>query len=490
LAGLGVINFSVHFRHIELAREATLSLQRNLNLSQPTHAFICRGQFLPGNFMIDGPGSFVLADSAKIGILHPEGISASGDAGPVRTAARQFSKQAVYAYLGQIAQETGSGLPDSISGLLINNPSGLDLSGPTYIRDSIQLLAGKVRSSLQHLLTLGPCKVLSPASRYGASNDGHESAFVDGPLGIHLVHGHWLTLPIGRDTVFAPVRLLRTEPGEERRILEYRHEPPPVQQTTPPLLRISDTEWWSWDQPPAGRIQLQLSARPWSILPSPSERVTTASLQVSWQRAGPASQGTGYHWTGIGDTLISSAGLGLGVVDQAILLPLGFIDFSVREEGGAMLLRWEAEEELRQLKYHIERSGDGIRFSEIGSLGSAGKGRGRHSWKDGTPLPVSYYRIMMALPGREIYTKVIRRSRIVGPALIYPNPVKEELTINFSFSSSIWKGEVVSLNGTVCKTFVCNTAQPKVWVGNLKRGNYFLRLHDGKEWFTLPFTKD
>ena len=490
LSGNGALVLGANFRNLDVAREATLQLQRNVSLTQPTHHLVCRGSLHFSGFQIDGPGVFILADTGKLFIQHPEGLSASRDQGPVRTQTRSYSSHASYMFQSMSAQIAGDGLPDSVSALGINNPEQLQLLKNLYIRDSLLLLQGRIVSTLPHLLTLGPCKVLSPASRYGSANEGHERSFIEGPLRLHLTKDKASLAPVGADTIFAPIRLTKTDPGNEFRILTYTPALPSNAEAQAPLLRISNREHWILDAPIASAVKIDMSQRPWSTTLAPSEKLRPAHLLSNWKAFGGTASPSGYQWLSSEDTLTGSSGFSLGVVEQAVILPLGFLQFTVREEMNGMLLSWEADENQQTLQYKILRSPDGVHFSEIGSLGSSGRTQVRHQWKDLSPPPTAYYKVIMKVGSGEITTKIIRKTSAPGRAIIYPNPVKDVLNINFSFSSSTYEVEIVSMNGTVCKKFVCNTAMRQVRVDDLKRGFYLFRLKDGTDWITLPLTKD
>lgn len=490
LSGNGALVLGANFRNLDVAREATLQLRRNVSLTQPTHQLVCRGSLHFGGFQIDGPGVFILADTGKLFIQHPEGLSASRDLGPVRTQTRSFSSHASYIFQSTTVQASGDGLPDSVSALGINNPEQLQLQKNLYIRDSLLLLQGRIVSTLPHLLTLGPCKVLSPASRYGSANEGHERSFIEGPLRLHLTKDKTLLAPVGADTIFAPIRFTKTDPSDEFRILTYTPVPPSNTGVQSPLLRINNREHWTLDAPITSAVKIDMSLRPWSVTLSPSEKLRPAHFTSNWKAFGEPTSLSGYQWLSSEDTLTGSSGFSLGIVEHAVILPLGFLQFTVREEMNGMLLSWEADENQQTLQYKILRSPDGLHFSEIGSLGSSGRTLVRHQWKDLSPPATAYYKVIMKVGSGEISTKIIRKTMTSGGAIIYPNPVKDILNINFSFSSSTYEVEIVSLNGTVCKKFVCNTAIRQVRVDDLKRGFYLFRLKDGTDWITLPLTKD
>lgn len=489
IGGHGTLALGVNFRQIDIARESSLLLERNLSLGQPSQQLVCRGTLRFGAHQIDGVGAFILADSGTLFIQHPEGLSTIADQGPVQTQTRSFSSHAVYLFEGTTAQSTGLGVPDSVSALGINNPSQLLLLKNLYIRDSLLLLKGKIVSTLPHLLTLGPCKVLSPASRYGPANEGHEESFIEGPIRLEMSQGKPALAPVGADSVFAPIRLTKTDPGEEYRTLTYLPVPPSGTAVQPPLLRISNREHWLMDMPLSSAVA-ELSVRPWSLNLSPSEKANAAYLSDGWNALGGPSENAGYYWIRPNDTLHNGTAFSAGVVDQAVILPLGFLHFTGREEMNGVVLTWEADENGQTVQYKVLRSPDGVHFTEIGSLGSAGKSRVKHQWRDLSPPVRAYYRVTIQAGNSVISTKTIRITRALGGSIIYPNPAKEVLNINFSFSSSTYEVEIVSLNGTVCKKFVCNTAIRQVRVGDLKRGFYLFRLKDGTDWITLPFTKD
>lgn len=490
LSGTGALVLGAHFRNLEIAPEATLSLQRNVSLTLPTHQLVCRGGLDFEEFQVDGTGAFILSDTGRIFIRHPEGLSAHLDQGPVRTITRSFSSHATYIFDGPMTQATGDGLPDSVSALGINNPDHLLLLKNLYIRDSLLLLKGRIVSTLPHLLTLGPCKVHSPASRYGPGNEGHEKSFIEGPVRLHLTQGKPVLAPVGTDSIFAPIRLTKIDPGEAFRTLTYLSTPGANTTTIAPLLRVSQREHWQLDEPLASPVKAELSVRPWSISLSPVEKSSAAYLASSWNAFGDPSGGSGYYWLHPNDTIQGSTAFSIGAIEQAIILPLGFLHFSGREEMSGVVLAWEADENRQPVHYKVLRSADGVHFTEIGSLASSGRSRVKHQWQDLSPPPSAYYKVTIQSGNSILTTKTIRIIRALGGSIIYPNPAKEVLNINFSFSSSTYEVEIVSINGTVCKKFVCNTAIRQVRVGDLKRGFYLFRLKDGTDWITLPFTKD
>ena len=112
-------------------------------------------------------------------------------------------------------------------------------------------------------------------------------------------------------------------------------------------------------------------------------------------------------------------------------LPLTILSLSAKTGHEARVdLTWVTEDESDTETISIERSGNGITFTPIGSLPAAGDARGRrltYTFTDAVPLPgVSYYRLRVVdFDGSLTLSAVVSVSRDATPApsfSIYPNP--------------------------------------------------------------------
>src|SRR5690606_38462421 len=78
-----------------------------------------------GDAVITGDGDFILEAGARLMTGHPEGLSTYGNHGAIQVKGnRVFSSEADYAFTGNKSQETGSGLPDKVNRLIIDNKIG------------------------------------------------------------------------------------------------------------------------------------------------------------------------------------------------------------------------------------------------------------------------------------------------------------------------------------------------------------------------------
>ncbi len=80
--------------------------------------------------------TFRIEQNAKLIITHPDGVSPSPSmTGAIRTTVRDLSNLAIYEFAGTGAQVTGTGLPNSVRGFIVNKPSGQTL----LLQKSIQI---------------------------------------------------------------------------------------------------------------------------------------------------------------------------------------------------------------------------------------------------------------------------------------------------------------------------------------------------------------
>jgi hypothetical protein len=488
-SGSGTLSMNTNFRNIEVAPGSALTLQRPLTLPLSPHTVLVRGSLVLGLYHIDGPGSFLLADSAILSMGDPGGISATTDAGNIRTTTRQFSAKAIYIYAGSSPQVTGDGLPDSVSALGINNAGSLTLTRSVYIRDSLLLTLGLIRSSASARPMLGSPVVRSGPGIFGPGL-GNGNSFVSGPLGLHLITDSAFAAPIGADTVFAPIRFTLKEAGRPLIVVGYQAGPPPTANRSPLLQFISDREYWSLQEPLPASVQMDISLRPWSLPNLPQTRPALASLDVQWEKITGTGPGSGYRWLRADSVVRSAWAFAPALELESTVLPLSIIDLTAHDQGDGVRLSWEVEDDGRPALFRIMRSAEGRNFSEIGTLRSPGLGRSRQSWVDINPLPLGYYQLHMVSEKGEARSRIIRKTVTRRYARIWPNPVREEIHIFFSGPRSRFEVEVVSLFGTVCKKFVCNTANCQMRVSDLSRGFYLLRITDENGSVILPFTKD
>lgn len=97
-----------------------------------------------GNYIVQGD-TFKLEQNTSISISHTDGVSSvPNNTGCIRTTIRSLSSSALYIYSGLSYQITGDGIPNAVSGFIVDKPSAqiLTLSKDIQIIDSLVINDG------------------------------------------------------------------------------------------------------------------------------------------------------------------------------------------------------------------------------------------------------------------------------------------------------------------------------------------------------------
>ena len=109
------------------------------------------------------------------------------------------------------------------------------------------------------------------------------------------------------------------------------------------------------------------------------------------------------------------------------VLPVHFAGFRAYGRGEAIKLDWKNLTESEVIIYSIERSGNGIDFSSIGSCVANRNdgGEASYTWLDPDPYAgINFYRIRsLETNGTMRYSVIVRVDRKGGAISIYPNPL-------------------------------------------------------------------
>ena len=116
-------------------------------MSATTLMVVETGSAFTMNGTVSGTGAFTVETGATLGIRSAAGISAAGASGNVQTSGlRTFSPDATYRYNNNSGnpQVTGSGLPATVRGLVIDNPQGVTLTSVVSVSEDLTLSAGSL----------------------------------------------------------------------------------------------------------------------------------------------------------------------------------------------------------------------------------------------------------------------------------------------------------------------------------------------------------
>ena len=168
-------------------------------------------------------------------------------------------------------------------------------------------------------------------------------------------------------------------------------------------------------------------------------------------------------------------------------LPIGLKSFYAERLNKINYLHWETATESNLKKYSIERSLDGINFTEIGTV-APNNMPSKYTYEDrnATTGIVNYYRICTyELDGTKSYTFIYPLStgndELLNVSQIFPNPTNSSFT--FAFDSK-QKGtafvNILDLFGKVIKSIPYNVSvgitEQKNEVEDLSAGIYFIEI--------------
>ncbi|RYE07452.1 MAG: T9SS type A sorting domain-containing protein, partial [Sphingobacteriales bacterium] len=177
-------------------------------------------------------------------------------------------------------------------------------------------------------------------------------------------------------------------------------------------------------------------------------------------------------------------------------LPLELLSFAAVNKPATVLLQWRTANEINTASFEVERSADGIHFSSIGSRPSYNTA-GNHSYQleDMQPLDgTSYYRLKQIDIGAVfVYSNTVAVTRQAVEKLfsIYPNPVKDLVTIVFTADDEPRKLWITDAGGAIVKVLDVPRGITSIQtnLASFANGMYQIILGDDRNKLVKPLIK-
>ncbi len=322
---------------------------------------------------------------------------------------------------------------------------------------------------------------------------GYSWDFGDGNTSTEAAPTHTFNAPAGVPTKFV-VKLTVTDnagaSATDSIIISANNTPPLVQITSPIddsyyqigtdtmyacTANVSDAEFANGQLTYAWQTFLRHNnhehAEQIDPLPATSTRISRIGCN-----------GDTYHWF---FRLTVTDPAGLVTSDSASIypecgttLPLLLHRFSVTQESGVNMVRWETELESNMEYFEVERSEDGVNFYRLNQQAASNNAAGReYSYADASfPAGTLFYRLKMIERGSIIrYSVVIKVSsgRIRGLIKVSPNPVHG----NFSLTYFATKRGNVHI-----RIYDAQGKQIAVLNEFAEKGNNIIYVQDRPEW--------
>ncbi|HUR09756.1 MAG TPA: T9SS type A sorting domain-containing protein [Flavitalea sp.] len=185
----------------------------------------------------------------------------------------------------------------------------------------------------------------------------------------------------------------------------------------------------------------------------------------------------------------------------ARFLPIKLTAFTAQLENKKVLLQWSTSTEKDASHFVIERSTDGVVFSDAALLFTEGNSSQARSYRYADAVnsiaPVLYYRLRLVdLDGKYTFssTRVIHtRQTDVGKVLIYPNPIINDvrITIPNDWQKSKITYQLTRADGQVMSEWTAlNASQTEVSdLSKLASGIYLIKVTNGKDAITQKIVK-
>lgn len=173
------------------------------------------------------------------------------------------------------------------------------------------------------------------------------------------------------------------------------------------------------------------------------------------------------------------------ISNQNIILPLILINFNILKQNTSVQLNWQTTSEKNFSFFGIERSNDGIIFSNLNKVPASFNNSSikNYSYTDNTPINgTDFYRLKMTdADGKFTYSKIvaIRFDGKNSALQIFPNPAKDILHVQVTGSNGKAILQIIDVNGRKVEEQRINlngTTSVAIDINDLPKGTYNLLL--------------
>ncbi|WP_127133104.1 T9SS type A sorting domain-containing protein [Pseudoflavitalea rhizosphaerae] len=173
--------------------------------------------------------------------------------------------------------------------------------------------------------------------------------------------------------------------------------------------------------------------------------------------------------------------------ERAEVLPVVLKDYQLKLVQGKVVISWTTSYEHNNAAFLIERAGQTLPFTEIGSVAGSNNATGsRYQWTDENPLPdLNQYRLVQVdQDGAKEYfgiKTILNRAQGSKATVIAPNPFKGDLTVYLQIPRAERVRIVITdVNGkrlySIDQQLQAGTTPLEFKTAALSKGIYFLKI--------------
>jgi hypothetical protein len=478
----GLFNQGVHFRKWIITGSYRM-VNSTIPIEHPSGLF----QFTTGSYIdmgasiIKGVGK-VIVDSNTIIATSARTIVGADSMSNLQTEQLYIHHKVGFICYGTIAQSIGERFPSSISSLHIaKSNEQLSLIKSITVNDSLLLIKGIITLPDTTAITIG-----------NYVNHGNDSSYVAGSV-IHSSKRFELIFPVGIDSLFAPVSIMRSTDSLKPITIKVNRfsSIDALPQTHPPVEKITSKIYWTIIQPDstysaAGeRLEIRNDLNEKSNCIAVFDNVDNTWKLAENSTATPNSNVLSTHIT-----VSPNSRFTIGKLEQHAL-PLNNIFLKQVNSRDEITLHWTVNDDENAQYYLIEQSKEGSLFVPKDTVVSI-KVKGQVRYKK-TVKPAfkstSFFRVSgVDLDEKRYYSNIVHvQSRIIR-STVYPNPSTNKLYIKTN--QKIIGLKIIHPNGKFVPIIPVQDSEGYyIMTRILPVGNYFLQIKSASGIETIAFMK-
>ncbi len=482
------------------------TLKNGRNFSTNAATFTNNGILDCGTNIFSGSGNFTNGSGATLKIGSPDGITQSGSSGNIQSSGtRTYSNSANYIYNGTAAQITGSGLPNQVNDLTLDNSNGLTLSASVSVAGTLYLNSGNIFTDINQLVLGTSTSSLGTLNRTTGSIIGTFSRWFAASTVENVV------FPVGTATNYRPVNISFTAAPTTGGNIGARFVSSnpgtaglPLNDGGESIQNIGIQGYWevfNWNGLAGGTYDMDLTGDGFTGITDYTalHLLRRDDEWSNWDVAGSHAACTGSNGCPtvhrIGLTSFSEFGIGS---TSANPLPVELISFDAVILNNQVTLTWKTATEINSYKFEIERAKTQNNkqltkpiYETIGFIQAAGNSQTvrEYSFTDCSVSTGSYiYRLkQIDIDGNFEYSNSINVENNSLPTTFnlfqnYPNPFNPSTTLQFSLPEKAHVSLIIyDILGNKILTIVDDNFEvgthKKLFNGkNLASGNYVYHL--------------
>ncbi len=174
---------------------------------------------------------------------------------------------------------------------------------------------------------------------------------------------------------------------------------------------------------------------------------------------------------------------------DATILPVNLVSFTATKQSGAVTLNWSTSQEQNSQFFIVERSADSRAWQPIGTINAAGNSNTtkKYMLTDNSPASgINYYRLKQVdINGAARYSVVKTVVFNTAPEIkIAPNPSHNSVKLSLPLTGEKFTVEIIDITGKSLWQKVTSGTVLQINTANFVKGNYIIKVHNGKDLFT------